>query len=80
MEDKKKIQAQNRQEETTYDDLLLERVEVTDSSPVTHIVENLLLGDNLDGIFLSHIGITLAVEDLLCFGCHEQGGASLWED
>lgn len=49
----------------TYYDLLFYGVEVTHSSPITHIVQNFLLRDDFDWIFLSHILVGSAVENLL---------------
>ena len=52
-------------------------MEVGDCSSVAHVIEDLLLGDDLDGVVLRHILVTLAVEDLLRLRRHEQWDAVL---
>ena len=37
-----------------------------------HVVDDLLLGDDLDGVVLRDVHVALAVEDLLRLGRHEQ--------
>ena len=63
----------------TDQNLLLKGGEVWDGSPHTHVIQYLLFGDDLDGVILCHVHITLAVEDLLRLGCHEQWEAILWK-
>lgn len=63
---------------STYNNFLLDWMEITDCRPVAHVVQDFLFCDDFDGILLGNVFITAAVEDLLCLGGEKKRHHPLW--
>lgn len=63
---------------STYNNFLLDWMEITDCRPVAHVVQDFLFCDDFDRILLGNVFITAAVEDLLCLGGEKKRHHPLW--
>lgn len=63
---------------STYNNFLLDWMEITDCRPVAHVIQDFLFCDDFDGILLGNVFITAAVEDLLCLGGEKKGHHPFW--